>query len=80
MPNRYARASLSRTTYHCICRIQPDGMTRAPTLALVDLLCSTLKQVEQMAKLSPDDPALRELKRRILRVITELDVQKSRAG
>jgi hypothetical protein len=55
-------------------------MTRAPTLALVDLLCSTLKQVEQMAKLSPDDPALRELKRRILRVITELDVQKSRAG
>jgi hypothetical protein len=55
-------------------------MTRAPTLTLVDLLCSTLKQVEQMAKLSPDDPALRELKRRILRVITELDVQKSRAG
>jgi hypothetical protein len=54
------------------------GVRKAP--GLIDLLCSTLKQVEQMADLSPDDPALRELKRHILMIIAELEIEKSRAA
>jgi hypothetical protein len=55
-------------------------MTRPPTLTLVDLLCSTLKQVERSVELNPDDPALRELQHRILLMIAELEIEKSRAA
>jgi hypothetical protein len=46
----------------------------------VDLLCSTLKQVERSVELSPNDPALRELQHHILLIIAELEIEKSRAA
>jgi hypothetical protein len=55
-------------------------MTRTPTLTLIDLLCSTLKQVERSVELSPNDPALRELQHHILVIIAELEIEKSRAA
>jgi hypothetical protein len=66
-------------------RLLPDqrhltGVTRAPTLTLVELLCSTLKQVERSVELRPDDPALRDLQHYIVHLIAELEIEKSRAA
>ena len=41
------------------------------TPSLIDVLRSTLERVEQSVKLTPDDPALREFKRHIPRMIAE---------
>ena len=46
----------------------------APNLA--ELLRSTLRRLEQMEDLRPNDPALKEIKSSILRSIAELEVSK----
>jgi hypothetical protein len=46
--------------------------------SLVEILRSTLAQVEQSADLSPDDPAMVKLRRLVLRLIAELEVAKTR--
>ena len=47
---------------------------------LIDLLRSTLKQIEREQEVSPDEPAMRELKASILRAITELELWKDTAA
>lgn len=47
---------------------------------LIELLRNTLKQIERDQKLSPDEPAMRELKASILRVIAELELMKDSAA
>jgi hypothetical protein len=47
----------------------------APTL--IDLLRSTLKQMERDEEFSPDDPAAMELKASLLRAIAELELRKA---
>ena len=46
----------------------------SPTL--VEVLRSTIVQVEQSADLRPDDPAIAELKSSIVRSVTELEIAK----
>ena len=77
MPNRYTRASFISSKLPLHLRIKARGMTRTPTVTLIDLLCSTLKQVERSMELSPNDPALQY---HILLLITELEIEKSRAA
>lgn len=48
----------------------------SPTL--IGILRSTLARVEQSIDLSSDDPALAELRRRVLRLIAELEVVNTR--
>ena len=50
-------------------------MVRRPP-SLIGLLLSTLEKVERAEGLRPDDPALRQLKRTILRVIADLETEK----
>jgi hypothetical protein len=45
--------------------------------SLVEVLRSTLKQLEQNEDLASDDPALAELKGSIVRAITELEIGKT---
>lgn len=47
--------------------------------ALIDLLRSTLRRLEQTEDLRPDDPALLEIKSHILRAIAELEILRSAA-
>ena len=47
-------------------------MERPPSSDLVSLLRQTLKRLENDEKLSSSDPALLELKRSILRALSEL--------
>jgi hypothetical protein len=51
-------------------------------LDLIELLQKTLRRVEEVEKLKPDDPALLRLKRHILRAIANLKVAQDerRAG
>ena len=49
-------------------------MRQSPTL--IELLLSTLQKVERTECLRPDDPALRQLRRTILRVIADLETDK----
>jgi len=49
----------------------------SPTLT--ELLRSTLKRLEQNERLSPNDPALREIKSAILRSIAELELAHDQA-
>ena len=51
---------------------------RPPTL--IDLLRSTLRQIEREQEISPDEQAMRELKASILRAITELELMKETAA
>jgi hypothetical protein len=46
---------------------------------LTELLRSTLRRLEQSERLSPDDPALREIKNAILRSIAELELARDQA-
>jgi hypothetical protein len=46
--------------------------------SLVEILRSTLARVERSVDLSPDDPALAELRSLVLRLIAELEVAKAR--
>jgi hypothetical protein len=43
---------------------------------LVEVLRSTIVQVEQTADLRPDDPAIVELKNSIVRTVAELEIAK----
>lgn len=43
---------------------------------LVEVLRSTIAQVEQNADLHPDDPAIVELKSSIVRTVAELEIAK----
>jgi hypothetical protein len=43
---------------------------------LVEVLRSTIVQVEQSADLRPDDPAIVELKNSIVRTVAELEIAK----
>jgi hypothetical protein len=45
--------------------------------SLLEILRSTLARVEQSADLAPDDPALVQLRRLVLRLIAELEVAKT---
>jgi hypothetical protein len=54
--------------------VRGGALSDGHRLDLVELLQKTLKQVEEVEKLSPDDPALLQLKRHILRAIAELKV------
>jgi hypothetical protein len=47
---------------------------------LIDLLRSTLRQIEREQEISPDEQAMRELKASILRAITELELMKETAA
>ena len=47
--------------------------------SLSELLRSTLKRLEQNEHLSPNDPALREIKNAILRSIAELELARDQA-
>ncbi len=47
---------------------------------LIAALQSTLKQLEQTQEMGPEDPALVELKRSIVRVMAELEVKKASAA
>ena len=47
---------------------------------LVELLRSTLQRLEQLEGLRPDDPALQEVRRSILRSLAELECSKEGAG
>jgi hypothetical protein len=49
-------------------------MAPSRALDLIDLLEEALKRVESVEALSPDDPALLELKRSIVRTIAELEI------
>ncbi len=49
-------------------------MAQQYTLDLIDILRATLRRSEQTQHISPDDPALRELKHSILRTIAELEI------
>jgi len=51
---------------------------RSPTL--IDSLRSTLKQIERDQEISPDEPAMRELKASILRAIAEMELLKDTAA
>jgi hypothetical protein len=44
---------------------------------LVDMLWSTLKQLERSLELSPDDPALLELQHHLVRLLAELERRKA---
>jgi hypothetical protein len=44
--------------------------------SLVEVLRSTIAQVEQTADLRPDDPAIVELKSSIVRTVAELEIAK----
>jgi hypothetical protein len=44
--------------------------------SLVEVLRSTIVQVEQNADLRPDDPAIVELKSSIVRTVAELEIAK----
>jgi len=44
---------------------------------LITALQSTLRQLEQTEEMTPEDPALVELKRSIVRVMAELEVKKA---
>jgi hypothetical protein len=52
-------------------------MRRPPTLTLVELLRSTMKQLEQSADFNPDEPALRGLRSSLVRTIAELNLRKA---
>jgi hypothetical protein len=56
------------------CIIATEIMRISPRL--VDVVRSTIIQVEQTADLSPDDPAIVELKSSIVRSVTELEIAK----
>lgn len=45
---------------------------------IIEILRSTLERLEKRVRLCPDDPALRELRRQVLRLIVELEVERSR--
>ena len=45
---------------------------------IIEVLRSTLERLEKRMQLRPDDPALRELKHQVLRVIVELEVERTR--
>jgi hypothetical protein len=47
-----------------------------PSPSLVDLLLSTLEKLERAEGLDPHDPALRQLKQTILRVIADLEADR----
>ncbi|MBV8629683.1 MAG: hypothetical protein JOZ83_02080 [Silvibacterium sp.] len=47
-----------------------------PSLSLAQILRSTLHRVEQSAEFSPDDPALQEFKRSILRILGEIHARR----
>jgi len=49
---------------------------RSPNI--IEILRSTLERVEKNAALSPDDPALQELRRMILRMIVELEIERDK--
>ena len=49
---------------------------RSPNI--IEVLRSTLERVEQSVALSPDDPALKELRRLILRLIVELEIERDK--
>jgi hypothetical protein len=44
---------------------------------LRDILRTTVARIEERAALGPDDPAVAEVKKNVLRVITELEVAKT---
>jgi hypothetical protein len=48
-----------------------------PPPSLIELLRSTLQQVEQSAEVSPNDSSLQKLKSSIVRTIADLEIQKS---
>jgi hypothetical protein len=56
------------------CIIPTEIMKISPRL--VDVVRSTIVQVEQTADLPPDDPAIVELKSSIVRSVTELEIAK----
>ena len=51
-------------------------MAPSYALDLIELLEETLKRLESVEALSPNDPALLELKRSIVRTIAELEILK----
>jgi hypothetical protein len=57
--------------YSCV---RGGALSEGHRLDLVELLQKTLKQVEEVEKLRPDDPALLQLKHHILRAIADLKV------
>jgi hypothetical protein len=44
---------------------------------LVEILRKTVTHLEEKSEIGPDDPALGEIKRNLLRVIVELELQKT---
>lgn len=50
--------------------------SRSPNI--IEVLRSTLERLEKKVELRPDDPALRELRRQVLRIIVELEVERTR--
>ena len=47
-----------------------------PSPTLLQVLSSTLQRLEEARELSPDDPALQEFKRSILRLMADLQMKK----
>ncbi|HTW61544.1 MAG TPA: hypothetical protein VMD55_07010 [Terracidiphilus sp.] len=57
--------------------VHPSYVVLPSSSSLVEVLRSTLKQLEQNEDLASDDPALAELKGSILRTIAELEIGKT---
>ena len=53
------------------------NMNMQSSPGLITALQSTLRQLEQTEEMTPEDPALVELKRSIVRVMAELEVKKA---
>ena len=49
-------------------------MFQKHALDLIEMLQATLRHLEQTQELSPDDPALLELKQSLVRIIAELEI------
>jgi hypothetical protein len=56
--------------------VKERAMAPSYVSALIELLEETLKRLELVEGLSPNDPALLEVKRSIVRSIAELEIQK----
>ncbi|HUB52900.1 MAG TPA: hypothetical protein VL986_12160 [Terracidiphilus sp.] len=52
-------------------------MEYPPSVGILDILRSTLFRLQQTEEFKQDDPAVNELKRHIVRSISELEVLKS---
>jgi len=66
----------SPSTGLCIAVTVPVLNHRSPNI--IEILRSTLERVEKNVALSPDDPALQELRRMILRTIVELEIERDK--